>query len=155
EGGDIALVPAFVAADGEHRIDDRAVVRETQPSVVARPRSARVAHVPLADMRRLVAQALQDDMVVGQAMAVGVARHIVDDAVSAGVLAGEDRGAVGRAERRGVEGRTEERAFPTDAGDMRRLHEGMRADGKVVEPEVVDPGDDGSWVALSRPDDVP
>ena len=140
--GDVAFVLALIAVDVQHRIDDRAVAREAHPAVVARPRPAGIAHVPFADMGGLVAQPLQDAVIVGQAMAVGVARHVVDDAVAAGVLAGDDRGAVGRAERRGVEGRREHRALVADAVDMRRLHVGMAADPQLVEPEVVDQNDD-------------
>ena len=126
------------------------MAREADPAVVARPRPARIAHVPLADMGGLVAQLLQDDVIVRQAMAVRVARHIVDDAVAARILAGQDRGAVGRAERRGVEGRREHRAFMADAVDVRRLHVGMAADTQFVEPEIVDQHDQEIRFAASR-----
>ena len=155
EIGDVAFVLAFIAVDVEHRIDDRAVAGEAHPAVVARPRPARIAHVPLADMGGLVAQPLQDDVIVGQAMAVRVARHVVDDAVPAGVLAGDDRGAVGRAERRGVERRGEHRAFVADAVDVRRLHVGMAADAQLVEPEIVDQDDQEIGFALSCQDGFP
>jgi hypothetical protein len=101
-------------------------------------------------MGGLVAQLLQDDVIVGQAMAVRVARHIVDDAVPAGILAGQDRGAVGRAERRGMEGRGEHRAFVADPVDVRRLHEGMAADAQLVELQVVDQHDQNIRFALGR-----
>jgi hypothetical protein len=88
-------------------------------------------------------------------MAVGVARHVVDDAVAAGILAGDDRGAVGRTERRGVEGRREHRALMADAVDMRRLHEGMAADPQLVEPEIVDQNDDEIRLLPACHDDFP
>ena len=153
--GDVAFVLALIAVDVQHRIDDRAVAREAHPAVVARPRPARIAHVPLADMGCLVAQPLQDAVIVGQAVAVGVARHVVDDAVAAGVLAGDDRGAVGRAERRGVEGLREHRALMADAVDMRRLHIGMAADPQLVEPEIVDQNDDEVRLLPACHDEVP
>src|SRR5689334_13131627 len=89
-------------------------------------------------MRRLVTELLQDDVVVRQAMAVRIPGDVVDDAVAAGILAGQDRRAVGRAERRGVKCPGEHRAFVADAVDMRRLQEGMAADAQLVEPQIVD-----------------
>ena len=111
--------------------------------------------MPLADMGGLVAQPLQDGVIVGQAVAVGVARHVVDDAVPAGVLAGDDRGAVGRAERRRMERLGEHRALVADAVDVRRLHVGMAADAELVEPEVVDQDDDEIGLALACHDAFP
>ncbi len=108
------------------------------PHVVAGTGLAVVTHVPLADVRGLVAQRLQIEMVVGQAMAGRVARHVVDDAVPARVLAGEDGRTVRRADGRGVKGPLEERTLTGDAVGVRRLHVGMAARAELVEAEVVD-----------------
>ena len=115
------------------------------PVVVTGTGLAVIAHVPLADVRRLVAERLQLEMVVGQAVARRVARHVVDDAVTARVLAGEDRGAVRRADRRGVERALEERALGGDAVDVRRLHVGMAARAELVEAQVVYQDDEEIW----------
>ena len=139
--GDVAFVLTLITVDVEYRIDDRAVAGEAHPPVVARPWAAGITHVPFADMGGLVAQALQDDVIVGQAVAVGVARHVIDDAVAARILAGDDRGAVGRAERRRMERRREHRALATDPVDVRRLHIGVTADAQLIEPQVVDQHD--------------
>ena len=45
--------------------------------------------MPFADVRGLVTQALQFEVVIGQAVAGQVAGNVVDDAVAAGVLAGQ------------------------------------------------------------------
>ena len=93
--------------------------------------------MPLADVRRAVAALLEREVVVRQPVAHRVARHVVDDAVAAGVLAGQDRGAVRRADRRGMEGALEQRALAGEPVDVRRLHVGMAAGAELVEAQVV------------------
>src|SRR5687768_5330746 len=74
-------------------------------------------------------------------MAHRVAADVVDDAVARGVLAGEDRGPVGRAKRRSVEGIRETRALGGEAVDVRRLHVRMPGGAGLVEAQVVDEDD--------------
>jgi hypothetical protein len=85
--GDVAVVLDVLPVVVELRILDLAVPVVAHPRVVAGPRHAVVAHVPLADVRRLVAALLQLEMVVRQPVAHRVACDVVDDAVPARVLA--------------------------------------------------------------------
>src|SRR5688572_6238859 len=135
--GDVALLLHVLAVLVEPRVVDAAVAVEAHPVVVAGPRPAVVAHVPLADVRGLVAELAQLEVVVRQAVAHRVARHVVDHAVAAGVLPGHDRGAVRRADRRGVEGALEQRALARQAVDVRRLHVRMAAGAELVVAQVV------------------
>src|SRR6185503_3383158 len=66
------------------------------------------------------------------------APDVVDDAVARRVLAGEDRGAVRRAQRRGVERVGEHRALVRQAVDVRRLHVRMSRRAGFIEAQVVD-----------------
>jgi DNA-binding transcriptional LysR family regulator len=136
--GHVAGVLRLDAVHVQHRVDDRAVAREADPAVVARARRGAVPHVPLADVRGPVAEPLQDPVVVRQPVAERVARDVVDHAVPARVLAGDDRGAVRRAQRRGVERVAEPGAFVADPVDVRRLHVRMTAEADLVEAQVVD-----------------
>src|SRR5204863_731883 len=63
-------------------------------------------------------------------------------AVAAGILPGHNRGAVRRADRRGVESPLEDRSLVRDAIDVRRLHVGMPAAAEFVVAQVVDQDDD-------------
>jgi hypothetical protein len=140
--GDIPLHGALLAVFPEDGIDDFALSAEAHPMVVAGARPRVVAHVPFTDMRRFVAQPLQLQVIVGQAMAHRIAPHVIDDAVAARVLPRHDGGAVGRAQRRGMEGVGEARALARDAVDVRRLHVRMTGGAGLVEAQVVDQDDD-------------
>jgi hypothetical protein len=136
--GHVALDLVLAAIFPEDRVDELALPLEAHPVVVPGPRARVVAHVPLADVRRLVAERLQRDVVVVQAMARDVAPDVVDDAVARGVLASQDRGAVRRAQRRRVEGILEHRALVSEAVDVGRFHVRMTRGAGFVEAQVVD-----------------
>ena len=142
EVGDVAGVLDILAVVVEPRVDDPAVPVIAHPQVVAGPRHAVIAHVPLSDVRGQVAGLLQFEVIVRQPMAHRVARHVVDDPVAARVLAGQDRGAVRRADRRGVEGAIEEHAFGGQPVNVRRLHVGVAACAELVVAQVVDQYDE-------------
>src|SRR5215470_5993472 len=135
---DIAYVLHVAPALVQGGIVEPAVTVVADPHVVPGTRLAVVAHVPLADVRRLVAQLLQLEVIVGQAVARRVARHVVDNAVAARVLAGEDGRAVGGADGRGVERPVEEGTLVGDAIGVRRFHVGMAARAELVEAKIVD-----------------
>ncbi len=147
--GHVAGHGAPLAVHVQLGIEEPAVAVEAHPPVVARARGAVVAHVPLADVRGLVAQPLQLQMVVRQPVAGRVARHVVDDAVAARVLAGHDRRAVGRAERRGVKRVEAHRALAGEPVHVWRQHVGMAARAELVEAQVVD--QDHEQVGAGRP----
>ena len=113
-----------------------AVVRH--PVVVTGPRLAVVAHVPLTQMRGFVAELLQFEVVIRNAMTRRVARDVVDNAVAAGVLPGKYRRAVGRANRRGVKRTVEHHALVRDAVDVRRFHIRVAACAEFVVAQIVD-----------------
>jgi len=139
--GDIALDPMLGAVFPQHRVHDLSLAAERQPVVVAGPRARVVAHVPLADVCGFVAEPFQLEVVVREAVAHCVAPDVVDDAVAARVLAREDRSAVGRAQRRGVERVQELRALVREAVDVGRLHVRMPGRARLVEAQVVDEDD--------------
>ena len=140
--GDVAGALLVGSVDVQLRVLEAPMAVERDPVVVTRPRPAVVAHVPLADVRGLVAELLQREMVVGQAMAHRVARDVVDDPVPARVLAGHDRRPVGRADRRRMERALEYRALMRDAVDVRRLQVRMTAGAELVVAQVVDQDDE-------------
>lgn len=137
EVGDVAAVLDVCAVVVEARIDDAAVAVVAHPGVVARPRHAVVSHVPLADVRGRVAEALKVQVIVRQPVAHRVARDVVDDAVAARVLSGENRGAIGRADRRRMERALEEHALVREAIHVRGLHVRMAARAELVVAQVV------------------
>ena len=139
--GDVAPVLDVAAVVVERRVHELAVAVVADPGVVARPRHAVVAHVPLADVRGLVTQPLEVEVIVRQPMTHRVARDVVDDAVAARVLAGDDRRAVRRADRRGVERALEQRALGGEPVDVRRLHVRVAARAELVVAQVVDQND--------------
>jgi hypothetical protein len=126
----------------ESRVAQLAVAIVTNPVVVTRAWHAVVAHVPLADVRGLVAQFLQFDVIVGQPVTHRAARDIVDDAVPARILTGHDRRAIGRADRRGMEGPLEQRTLERQPIDVRRLHVWVAARAELVVAQVVDQDDE-------------
>ncbi len=65
--GDVALALHVLALLVQLRIVQPAVAVVGDPEIVAGPRLAAVAHVPLADVRGLVAEPLQLEVVVGHA----------------------------------------------------------------------------------------
>jgi hypothetical protein len=136
--GDVARSGAAVTVQVELRVEELAVAVEAHPAVVTGARRAVVAHVPLAHVRGLVTQALELEVVVGQPVAGRVARHVVDDAVAARVLAGDDGRAIWRAERRGVKRPEAHCAFAGEAVHVWRLHVRMPARAELVEAQVVD-----------------
>ena len=71
-------------------------------------------------------------------MTRGIAPDVIDDSMAAGILAGEDRGPIGRAQRRGMEGVGKQRAFMCQAVNMRGLHVRMAAGAEFVEAQVID-----------------
>jgi hypothetical protein len=71
-------------------------------------------------------------------MAARTAFGVVDDAVVASFLAGEDVGATRRAQRRDREEILELRALARDAIKMGRARERMARGAEIVEAEVVD-----------------
>ena len=140
--------PSFLENAGErgslylHYIVERLEERDMPLELALLP-AIESAYNPMAYSRAhaagiAVAELLQFEVVVGQPMAHRVARDVVDDAVAAGVLAGEDRGAIRRAQRRGVERPSAERAFVRDPIDVRRFHVRMTARAEFVEAQVVD-----------------
>jgi hypothetical protein len=140
--GDVAGRGAPRPVDVQLRIEELAVAVEAHPAVVAGTGRAVVAHVPLAHVRGLVTEPLQLHVIVRQAVARRVARHVVDDAVAARVLAGHDRRAVGRAERRGVERVEAPRALAGEPVHVGRQHVRMPARPELVEAQVVDQDDE-------------
>jgi hypothetical protein len=92
--GDIAVVLHVFAVVIEPRVVQFSMAVITDPGVVSGPRHAVIAHVPLADVRGLIAKPLQLQVIVGQAMAHRIARNVVNDSVPARVLAADDRGTV-------------------------------------------------------------
>ncbi len=99
--------------------------------------------VPLADHGGLIAGALQ---FLGDVVALGIERFVQRvDAVLVAVLAGEDRGAAGRADGVGAEAIGEAHAAVGDAVDVRRLVDaaavgGDGVGGVIVRHDVEDVG---------------
>jgi hypothetical protein len=73
---DIARALLVRAVDVELRVLDAPMPVERDPVVVAGPWLAVVAHVPLADVRGLVAAALQREVVIRQPVAHCIARDV-------------------------------------------------------------------------------
>ena len=122
----------------ELRVVQSTVTVVAHPVVVSGTRHPVVAHVPLADMRRLVAQLLQMQMVIRQPVTHRVARDVVDDAVTTCILTRDDRCPVGRADWSRVESALEQGALVRDAVDVRRFHVRMSARPELVVTQIVD-----------------
>ena len=140
--GDVAPVLEVRPVVTQPGVDQAPVPVVGHPVVVARARHAVVAHVPLPDMRGFVSEPLQLEVVVRQAVAGRVARHVVDDAVPARILSGEDRRPVGRADRRGVKRPVEQGPFARDAVHVRGFHVRVPARAELVVAQVVDQDDE-------------
>ena len=93
--GDVPSVLHVLAVVVELRIAQSAVTVVAHPIVVTGTGHAVVAHVPLADMRCLVAQLLQLQVIIRQPVTHRAARDVVYDAVAACVLTRDDRRPVG------------------------------------------------------------
>jgi hypothetical protein len=142
EIGDVAGLLDRAPVLVELGVEEAAVALEAHPQVVAGAGRGLVPHVPLADVRGLVAEPLQLEVVVRQPHAGGVACDVVDDPVPARVLAGEDRCAVRRADRRRMERPRERRALVGDPVHVRGLHVRVAAGAELVEAQVVDQDDE-------------
>ncbi len=140
--GDVAAHRRGSIAFGDLGIEILPLPLEAHPGVEARPARVVVAHVPLADERGLVAGALQQQRKGREAMAGGRSIGVVDDAVRAGVLPGQEAGTRRRAQRRGDETVPEQRPFAREPIDIRRLHHRMAGGAKLVPPQVVHEDED-------------
>jgi hypothetical protein len=150
EIGHIAGVSNILAVVVESRVDDLAMPVIAHPQVIAGARHAVISHMPLADVRGQVAELLQLDVVIRQPVAHRVARHVVDDAVTTCVLAGHDRSAVRRADRRGVESSLEKHAFGSQPVDVRRLHVGVAARAELIVAQVIHQDDEEIGLSHAR-----
>ncbi len=130
--GDVAAVLHVLAVVIQAGVVQFSVPVVADPRVVTGPRHAVIAHVPLADVRGLVPEPLQFKVVVRQAMAHRIARDVVDDAVPAGVLPTDDRGAIRRADRRRVKRALEDGTLAREPIDVRRLHVRMTTGAELV-----------------------
>lgn len=135
--GDVAAVMTVPSVMVQHRISEPAVPVIAHPAVITGSWAPVVAHVPFADMRGFITQPLQLQMIVGQPMAHGITRHVVDDAVAAGVLPTQNRSPIGRTDRRGVKGSRKQSALMSDPINMRRLHVGVSARAKFVIAQII------------------
>ena len=133
----VALDDADLAVLVELRIGAAALTRNGDPVVETRAGSRVVAHVPLAEERRLVAGSLQ---LLGKGLQPVTgpgARDVVDNAVAGRELTGEDRRTVRRAEWHGVKRIREHRPFRRQPIDVRSLEVRVASDTQLVPPQVV------------------
>src|SRR6476620_9757752 len=99
-------------------IEVRALAGKAHPVVKSGTRTIVDAHVPLAYKRGLVAVVAQGTRESKEPVAGRTAVCIICDAVSVGVLAGEETGAAWRAERGSDKGVGEGYAFSGDAVEV-------------------------------------
>ena len=124
------------AVDVQRRIDGLPLSRHPHPMIETGTRTVIVAHVPLAEERRAIAGALQRRGEDGKAIAAP--RGVVDDAVRMRVLARQETGAAGGAERRRRKRVCESDSLAGQPIDLRRFDERVTGGAEIVPPHVVD-----------------
>ena len=136
--GDVALLRHLFAVDVEAvtRRQIRALPTKTHPMVEPRPGLVgAAAHVPLADVRRLVAGLLQ--MLRKENRPLRHKSVVVDHAMFMRVKPSENRRAARRTKRRGDKRILEMHAVPGDRVEMRRLQKRMPHETHRVVPMIV------------------